>query len=35
MDNLGLSIANAMLDSEPTPMAELRGFAGAGVYAIY
>lgn len=35
MDNLGQSIANAMLDSEPTPMAELRGFTGAGVYAIY
>jgi hypothetical protein len=35
MENLAVSIANALLTTEPTPMSELTAFNGAGVYAIY
>jgi Eco29kI restriction endonuclease len=35
MDNLGVSIANAMLTSGPTPLADVPVFYGAGIYAIY
>jgi len=33
--NLGVSLATAMLASEPTRMDNLGAFAGAGIYAIY
>ncbi|MDD7811584.1 Eco29kI family restriction endonuclease [Mycobacterium sp. CSUR Q5927] len=35
MENLAVSIANALLTTEPTPMSDLSSFNGAGVYAIY
>jgi len=35
LDNLGESIARAMGESNPTPLAALPKFEGAGVYAIY
>lgn len=35
MENLGQSIANSLLGTDPTRMDRLPGFPGAGVYAIY
>lgn len=37
MDNIASSIANALLETEPSPMSSLTGrhFQGAGIYAIY
>jgi hypothetical protein len=35
MTNLGSSVAEALLTSEPTPMSAVPTFYGAGVYAIY
>lgn len=35
MDNLGSSVAEALLTSDPTPMATIPAIQGAGVYAIY
>ena len=34
-ENLGRSVAEALLQSEPTPLGELERFNGAGIYAIY
>ena len=33
--NLGLSIANAIIEQDPQPLSELVPFEGAGIYAIY
>jgi hypothetical protein len=33
--NLGLSIANAIIEQSPQPLGELSLFEGAGIYAIY
>lgn len=33
--NLGLSVANAMMDIEPVPLADVPNIPGAGIYAIY
>lgn len=35
MENLAVSIANALLTTEPTPLGAVPAFLGAGVYAIY
>lgn len=35
MPNLAESIGNAILSSEPTPLADVTRFEGAGIYAIY
>ncbi|OKH76245.1 restriction endonuclease Eco29kI [Mycobacterium sp. SWH-M3] len=35
MENLGSSVAEALLTSDPTPMSAIPEFYGAGVYAIY
>lgn len=35
LENLGHSVENALLNSTPTRMDQMRRFAGAGVYAIY
>ncbi len=35
MGNLGTSIANRLLSSEPTPLGAVPAFNGAGIYAIY
>ena len=33
--NLGKSVAEALLETSPTPLAEIEPFNGAGIYAIY
>jgi hypothetical protein len=33
--NIGISVSEAMLSRDPCPLAELDGFIGAGIYAIY
>ena len=35
MENLGQSLANAMLSTDPTPLGQIPMFSGAGIYAIY
>lgn len=35
MNNLAASIGNAILSTDPTPLADVRRFLGAGLYAIY
>jgi hypothetical protein len=35
IENLGLSVLTAILKSEPTPLAEVGIFTGAGIYVIY
>lgn len=35
MDNLGASVADALLSTDPTPLGAVPPFFGAGVYAIY
>lgn len=35
MDNLGVSLINALLESEPTPLGDIKRFEGGGVYAVY
>lgn len=34
-ENLGKSVADALLNSKPLPLGDLPKFGGAGVYAIY
>src|SRR5690625_1667345 len=35
MDNLGVSLINALLEAAPTPLGDIKRFEGGGVYAVY